>query len=82
MFTGIVEEAGVVETIKPTQKSIEFSVRAKGIARGLKVGASVAVNGCCLTVVKISARGKASYCGSMCCKNHGREPITSSPSPG
>lgn len=58
MFTGIVEEAGVVETIKPTQKSIELTVRAHGIARGLKLGASVAVNGCCLTLVKLSPRGK------------------------
>jgi len=56
MFTGIVEEAGVVESIKPTKKSIELTVRAKGITRGLKLGASVAVNGCCLTLVKLSAR--------------------------
>lgn len=58
MFTGIVEEAGVVAEIKPTAKSIQLTVRAHRLARGVKVGASVAVNGCCLTVVKISARGK------------------------
>lgn len=59
MFTGIIEEAGVVESIKPTRKSIKLVVRAKEIAPGLKLGASVAVNGCCLTLVKLSARGKA-----------------------
>jgi len=59
MFTGIVEEAGVVEAIKPTSKSIALTVRAGALARGIKLGASVAVNGCCLTVVKISARGKS-----------------------
>jgi riboflavin synthase len=59
MFTGIVEEAGVVEKIKPTAKSIELTVRANVCGRGLKIGASVAVNGCCLTAVKISSRGKA-----------------------
>lgn len=58
MFTGIIEEAGEVAAIKPTKKSIELVVRAKGIAGGLKLGASVAVNGCCLTVVKISSRAK------------------------
>ena len=58
MFTGIVEEAGTVESIKPTAKSIRLTVRVRSIARGLKLGASVAVNGCCLTVVKILARGK------------------------
>jgi riboflavin synthase len=59
MFTGIVEEAGIIESIKPTKRSIQLTIRAQAIARGVKLGASVAVNGCCLTVVKISARGKA-----------------------
>lgn len=58
MFTGIVEEAGRVESIRPTTKSIQLTVRTRALARGLKVGASVAVNGCCLTVVNIAARGK------------------------
>ena len=59
MFTGIVEETGTVERIKPTPKSIELTVRANLCGRGLKVGASLAVNGCCLTVVKVAACGKA-----------------------
>ena len=59
MFTGIVAEAGTVEKIKPTAKAIQLTVRAGKIARGLKIGDSVAINGCCLTAVKISARGKA-----------------------
>jgi riboflavin synthase len=59
MFTGIVEEAGVIEKITPTKKSIELTVRATVCGRGVKVGDSVAVNGCCLTAVKIYARGKA-----------------------
>jgi len=59
MFTGIVEEAGVIEKITPAEKSIQMTVRTNCCGRGLKVGGSVAVNGCCLTAVKISARGKA-----------------------
>jgi riboflavin synthase len=58
MFTGIVEEAGIVERIKPAAKSIELTVRANVTGRGLKPGGSLAVNGCCLTAVKISTRGK------------------------
>jgi len=58
MFTGIVEEAGVIEKITPTKKSIELTVRAGVCGRGLKVGGSVAVNGCCLTAVKVTTRGK------------------------
>ena len=59
MFTGIIEEAGVVERIKPAAKSIELTLRAGKCARGLKIGDSLAVNGCCLTVVKLARRGKS-----------------------
>ena len=58
MFTGIVEETGTVERIKPTAKSIELTVRSAKAAQGLKIGDSLAVNGCCLTVVKLARRGK------------------------
>jgi riboflavin synthase len=58
MFTGIVEEAGVIEKITPAQKSIEMTVRASVCGRGVKVGDSVAVNGCCLTAVKVKSRGR------------------------
>ena len=59
MFTGIVQEAGVVEKITPTKKAIEMTVRAGVCGRGVKAGDSVAVNGCCLTAVKIAPRGKS-----------------------
>lgn len=59
MFTGIVEEAGTIERIKPTSKSIELTVRASATARGLKIGDSLALNGCCLTAVKLTPRGKS-----------------------
>ena len=58
MFTGIVEETGTVERIKPTAKSIELTVRANVTGRGLKRGGSLAVNGCCLTAVKVATSGK------------------------
>jgi riboflavin synthase len=58
MFTGIIIEAGRVESIKPAAQSIRLTVRARAAGRGLKPGASVAVNGCCLTATKISKRGK------------------------
>jgi riboflavin synthase len=57
MFTGIVEETGEVERIAPGRKSIELVVRMRQCGRGLKVGDSLAINGCCLTVVKLAARG-------------------------
>jgi riboflavin synthase len=59
MFTGIVEEAGVIEKITPSKRSIEMTVRAQAAGRAVKVGDSVAVNGCCLTAVKVAGRGKS-----------------------
>jgi riboflavin synthase len=58
MFTGIVEETGVVRAINPSAKSIALTVEARHCARGLKPGDSVAVNGCCLTAVKLTSRGR------------------------
>ena len=58
MFTGIVEETGTVGRIVPGKRSIELTIRANVCARGLKAGDSLAVNGCCLTVVKINSRRK------------------------
>ena len=57
MFTGIVEEAGIIEKIVPGPKSIELTVRARRCGRGVKPGDSVSVNGCCLTAVKLTAAG-------------------------
>lgn len=58
MFSGIVEEAGTVVRLEPGARSIRLAVRAQRVGTGLRRGASVAVNGCCLTVVKLSGRGR------------------------
>lgn len=57
MFTGIVEEAGMVSRIKPVANAIQFTIRARLTGKGLKLGDSLAINGCCLTVVKLASRG-------------------------
>jgi riboflavin synthase len=59
MFTGIVEETGRIEKIEPAPNSIRLSISSAVCASDLKLGDSLAVNGCCLTVVKISPRAKA-----------------------
>ena len=61
MFTGIVEESGVVERVESTTSAIQLTVRTKVCGSDLKIGDSLAVNGCCLTVVKLSRNrgGKA-----------------------
>lgn len=49
MFSGIVERMGVVEAIRPERAGVRIRVRA-GYAPDPPAGASIAVNGVCLTV--------------------------------
>lgn len=58
MFTGIVEETGKVLAVEPSPKSIRLEVAAGVAARQVRLGDSIAVNGCCLTVAAIR-RGRA-----------------------
>lgn len=51
MFTGLVETTGEILTLVPQGASARLTVRAPMIATGVQLGDSVAVNGCCLTVV-------------------------------
>jgi len=48
MFTGIVRAVGTVVSAEPNRLGIEHAPTARQLA----LGSSVAVNGCCLTVVK------------------------------
>lgn len=51
MFTGLVEETGRVVEIQVEERSAKLTVSAPIVHQGLKLGDSVAVNGCCLTVI-------------------------------
>lgn len=51
MFSGIVQELGIVKDLTSKNGIVEISVSSKNC---LKTGNSIAVNGCCLTVVDIS----------------------------
>lgn len=56
MFTGIVIERGRVARARKTRALLDLEVEAPHIARGLKRGDSVAVNGVCLTATSIRRR--------------------------
>jgi len=51
MFTGIVEELGVVEAIEDQGDAVRLTVRGPLVVSDAGEGDSIAVNGCCLTVV-------------------------------
>ncbi|HSW51055.1 MAG TPA: riboflavin synthase [Bryobacteraceae bacterium] len=54
MFTGIIEEVGVVESYEPRGAGGRLRVRCPKVAANLAAGASVSVNGACLTEVEPS----------------------------
>ncbi|MGI5835032.1 MAG: riboflavin synthase [Chloroflexota bacterium] len=57
MFTGIVEETGIVESLIQSGGGYHLRVRGKTVLEGLKLGDSIAVNGTCLTVTRFDASG-------------------------
>lgn len=52
MFTGIVEDIGIVEKIEKENENVHFTLSCS-FTNELKIDQSVAHNGCCLTVVSI-----------------------------
>ena len=57
MFTGIIEEIGIIKSIKQGAKSAVLEIAAKDIMDDVHLGDSIAVNGVCLTVTSFSALG-------------------------
>jgi riboflavin synthase len=51
MFTGIIEQLGTISRLESNSTGGKLTVHGPSLARHLTVSASVAVNGCCLTVV-------------------------------
>jgi riboflavin synthase len=51
MFTGIIEEVGEVVQLASASSSAVLRIRAATVGQGIAHGASIAVNGVCLTVV-------------------------------
>jgi riboflavin synthase len=58
MFTGIIEAAGKIESLHRSDEGGKLRVSlaaAPEIASDMKIGDSIAVNGCCLTVVEFDS---------------------------
>ena len=57
MFTGIIEETGIIRRMHAAGESGEISIRAREVLKGTKIGDSIAVNGVCLTVTGMDSGG-------------------------
>ena len=62
MFTGLVEEKGSVVSIVPINAgtAIQLTAAANVVHADANIGDSIAINGCCLTVIKIDG-GELSF---------------------
>lgn len=65
MFTGLVEGLGTVRSVTPSGPAVELAITPPaGAADRAVVGESIAINGCCLTVVRSSADAWGFQAGS------------------
>lgn len=55
MFTGIIEELGVVRSLVPGQAGARIEISAGRVLEGTHIGDSIAVNGVCLTAVALGS---------------------------
>ncbi|WP_322495669.1 riboflavin synthase [Chloroflexus sp.] len=56
MFTGIIEEIGIVERLSQVEGGWSLTVQAATVLDGTALGHSIAVNGACLTVTALTDR--------------------------
>jgi riboflavin synthase len=62
MFTGLIEEVGVVRRLERGPAGGKLSVRARTVLGGTKIGDSIAVSGACLTVIALGPDGFVVEC--------------------
>lgn len=55
MFTGIIEEIGVLQNMKRGTNEYQLTLSAKKVLQDVKLGDSIAVNGVCLTVTSFTS---------------------------
>ncbi len=57
MFTGIIEEMGILEGLSGGFDRQSIKIKASRVLEGTKIGDSIAVNGVCLTVTDLTSTG-------------------------
>jgi riboflavin synthase len=63
MFTGLIETLARVADIEPEPPGVRLVIEAGAMADEVRIGDSIAVNGCCLTVVRIDGQSLSFQAG-------------------
>lgn len=56
MFTGLIEEIGVLKELSKGAKSAQLTISANKVLQDIRIGDSVSTNGVCLTIVHFSSK--------------------------
>ena len=64
MFSGLVETLGRITAIEPEPPGVRITIDAGPVAEGVAIGDSIAVSGCCLTVIAIDGTALAFEAGA------------------
>lgn len=69
MFTGIIEHLGTIESLNLHRDGGRVTIHAPSLGPSLAIANSIAVNGCCLTIVDLhNGRLSADLSGETICK--------------
>jgi riboflavin synthase len=63
VFTGLVQSLAIVRHVAPEGPGMRLVITDAAVARGARLGDSIAINGCCLTVVAIDGADLAFEAG-------------------
>lgn len=55
MFTGLIEEVGIIQTVHTTPEGAKMTVSASTVMEDLSIGDSIAIDGACMTVTALSS---------------------------
>ena len=58
MFTGIVQKLAQIKELERDENLVRLSIELDQLSAGLELGASVAINGVCLTVSEVKGYGR------------------------
>lgn len=67
MFTGLIEEVGVIERVIASGNGKNFVIRAQSVLEKTAVGDSISVNGVCLTVTAVERSSFAAFASTVTC---------------
>jgi riboflavin synthase len=67
MFTGLIEEIGIVEAVKPAGDGVNIEIRCSEILEGTSIGDSISINGACQTVTALGRNTFTVYASKITC---------------